>query len=219
MIFAAGFGTRMRPLTDTRPKPLIPVAGQTLLDRTLALFDPVDTDQIVVNAHYLADQVQAHLHGRPVAVSVEHPDILDTGGGLRQALPLLGSGPVIASNSDAIWKGPNPIQSVLAAWQPTKMDALLLCVPIASTVGYTRAGDFELASDGQLSRGRSYVYGGVQILKTDLLETVSQTSFSLNIIWDQMAANNRLFGVSYPGQWADIGHPGGIAEAEALLNV
>ena len=219
MIFTAGFGTRMRPLTDTRPKPLITVAGRTLLDRTLDLFHPVEVDPIVVNAHYLSDQIVDHLSGTDVQVVVEQPDILDTGGGLRNALPLLGDAPVFLSNSDAIWKGPNPVEVALAQWNPDIMDALLVCVPKDQTSGYDRAGDFELDDQGRLRRGTSFVYGGVQILKTDRLHTIPDCAFSLNVIWNQMDADKRLFGCVYDGQWADVGHPGGLKAAEALIDV
>lgn len=217
MLFAAGFGTRMGDLTRDRPKPLIPVAGRPLIDHALDVVRGADTGQIVVNLHYKADMLAAHLKGRDVHTINEHPDILDTGGGLRNALPLLGKDPVITTNSDAIWAGPNPIRMLQNAWDPERMDALLICVPVAQTVGHQGAGDFSLAQDGQLHRGGDTIYGGIQILKTDLLRTVPEARFSLNVIWNKMADARRLFGLRYPGRWCDVGHPGGIAQAEALL--
>jgi len=217
MLFAAGFGTRMRPLTLDKPKPLIPVAGRPLIDHAIALADGVALGQMVANLHYLPDLLDAHLAGTPVRTITETPEILDTGGGLRNALPLLGTNPVVTLNTDAIWAGPNPIQHLLDTWDPDKMDALLMCVPMDRVRGRDGTGDFDLGADGMLSRGTDAVYGGVQILKTDLLNDVSETVFSLNVVWNMMAAQDRLFGVLYPGHWCDVGHPGGIQIAEDML--
>lgn len=218
MVFAAGFGTRMKHLTKDRPKPLIPVAGRTLIDHTLALAEDVKPPKIVVNLHYLPDQMQAHLANRDVTTIVETPDILDTGGGLRNARPVLGPDPVVTMNSDAIWAGANPLNHLLAKWDPVHMDALLMCVPRSRVHGRATAGDFDIDGDGQLRRGGSYVYGGIQLLKTDRLEQVSDTVFSLNVIWDQMAKDRRLFGCEYAGHWCDVGHPDGIGIAEKMLD-
>ncbi|WP_420014122.1 nucleotidyltransferase family protein [Tateyamaria sp.] len=217
MLFAAGFGTRMGTLTQHQPKPLIHVAGKPLIDHALDIVRGADTGQIVVNLHYKAEMLADHLQGRGVRTVTEHPDILDTGGGLRNALPLLGDGPVITSNSDAIWAGANPITMLQEAWNPDLMDALLICVPVAQTIGRVGGGDFRVAPDGQLERGGDTVYGGIQILKTDVLYDVPEASFSLNLIWNKMAAAHRLYGLQYPGRWCDVGHPDGIAQAEALL--
>lgn len=219
MVFAAGFGTRMKPLTDTRPKPLINVGGTTLLDYTLSLVEAVEPKQVVVNAHYLAHQIKAHLTGHGVKLSVETPEILGMGGGLRNALPMLGEGPVWTSNSDAIWRGPNPLRFALEHWTPEKMDALLVCAPIDRTVGRLGGGDFTLAPDGQLFRGGDYVYGGVQIIKTPRLHEIAEDVFRMNTLWDMFAKEGRLFGCEYPGQWADVGRPEGIATAEQLMDV
>ncbi|UMA64598.1 nucleotidyltransferase family protein [Roseivivax marinus] len=217
MIFAAGFGTRMGALTATRPKPLIEVGGRALLDRTLDLAMDHGMTRIVVNAHYRAEQIEAHLAGSEVAVSVEMPDILDTGGGLRAALPLLGGGTVFTSNADNVWDGPNPFDVLAAAWQPDRMDALLLTVPLSHAVGRKGGGDFAMAADGRLSRKGMRVYPGVQILKTEALADIPDQVFSLNAVWDRIAAKGRLFGAHYPGRWCDVGHPEGIALAEAVL--
>ena len=215
MLFAAGFGTRMGTLTKDRPKPLIKVAGRALLDHALDLTDGIATR--VVNAHYHADQIATHLKGRDVAVSVEHPDILDTGGGLRHALPLLGPGPVFTLNTDAIWNGPNPLHMLRTAWNPDQMDALLLCVPVQNAVGRLGDGDFALQEGGQLTRKGNLVYTGAQIVKTELLHTISQPAFSLNLLWNKMAETGRLHGLPYPGKWCDVGRPDGIALAEGVL--
>ncbi|WGW04559.1 nucleotidyltransferase family protein [Tropicibacter oceani] len=215
MLFAAGFGTRMGALTKDRPKPLIEVAGRPLLDHALDLTRGLSTR--VVNAHYHADQILGHLQGRDVTVSVETPEILDTGGGLRHALPLLGDAPVFTLNTDAIWNGPNPLDLLQAAWDPGKMDALLLCVPIAQAVGRNAPGDFTLHPSGRLIRQGDLVYTGAQIVKTDLLHDMTQPAFSLNLLWNRMAQDDRLNGLTYPGKWCDVGHPDGIALAEGVL--
>ena len=217
MIFAAGFGTRMQPLTLTTPKPLIPVAGQTLLDRTIGMAQAVNPDRIVVNAHHLAEQVEQHLSGRDIRVIHEHDRILDTGGGLKNALPHMTPGPVWAMNSDAVWKGPNPLTLMQDHWNPDIMDALLICVPIENTRGYTRPGDIELSRTGQITWGNSYVYGGVQIINPAVLEPFLEPVFSLKLVWDKLVDQGRAFGCVYPGLWADVGHPEGIGIAEDML--
>ncbi len=217
MLFAAGFGTRMGALTADRPKPLIKVAGKPLLDHALALTQGMGTR--VVNAHYLSDQVRAHLSGTNIRLSEEHPEILDTGGGLRQALPLLDADPVFTLNTDAVWKGPNPLHLLRDAWAPDRMDALLLCVPMARTVGRNGPGDFGLRADGRLHRQGDFVYTGAQIIKTGGLATIPDRSFSLNVLWNAQAAEGRLFGLAYPGRWCDVGHPDGIRLAEEMLHV
>ncbi len=215
MLFAAGFGTRMGALTATRPKPLIHVAGRPLLDHALALAQAIPNR--VVNAHYHADQIIAHLAGSDVRVSVEAPDILDTGGGLRAALPMLGPDPVFTLNTDAIWRGPNPLDLLAQHWAPDRMDALLMCVPVAQAIGRETGGDFALAPDGQLQRKGDLVYTGAQIVKTGALHRFDQPAFSLNLVWDDFAAHGRLHGITYPGLWCDVGHPGGITLAEEML--
>ncbi len=215
MLFAAGFGTRMGALTADRPKPLIEVAGKPLLDHALELTAGLPTR--VVNAHYRAEQVAAHLDRSGVVVSVEQPKILDTGGGLRHALPLLGPEPVFTLNTDAVWAGPNPLHLLAEAWDPARMDALLLCVPLTNAVGRKGAGDFTLEDDGQLRWKGDQVYTGAQILKTELLAEIPDDAFSLRLLWQRMGDQGRLYGTSYPGHWADVGHPEGILLAEEML--
>lgn len=217
MLFAAGFGTRMGALTKDRPKPLIKVAGRPLLDHALALADAAGIGRQVVNAHYHADQIAAHLAGRDVTVSIESPEILDTGGGLRQALPLLGPGPVFTLNTDAVWAGPNPLQVLRAAWDPDRMDALLLLLPPERAQGHKGSGDFSIDAAGRLRRGPGLVYSGAQILRPDGLGDIPQPVFSLNLLWDRIGAAERLCGAVYPGDWCDVGHPDGIAMAESML--
>lgn len=217
MLFAAGFGTRMAALTQDRPKPLVRVAGRPLIDHALDLIQAASPGPIVVNLHYRAQMLRDHLQGQNIQFSEEQPQILETGGGLRAALPLLGSEPVFTSNSDALWQGPNPFEMLEQAWDPEQMDALLLLIPQDAAVGHSGKGDFICAADGRLTRGPGAIYSGVQILKTDQLATVDQPCFSLNVIWDQMLLNNRVFGITYPGKWCDIGHPEGIVLAERMI--
>ncbi len=217
MLFAAGFGARMRPLTDDRPKPLVEVAGRPLIDHALDQITDIPPERIVANLHYKPEQLKHHLTTIGVQTVTEKPDILDTGGGLRNALPQLGSGPVFTLNTDTIWAGPSPVDILRAAWKPETMDALLVCVPLENTHAYGGNGDFLLDAEGQLSRGPGLVYGGAQIVKTDLLHTIPEPAFSLNRVWDLMRAEGRLFGVRYPGHWCDVGHPAGVGIAEALL--
>ena len=217
MLFAAGFGTRMKALTKTCPKPMIPVAGRPLIDHTLDLAQAMNPRKVVANLHYLPQVLEAHLAPKGVTLSHESPQVLDTGGGLRQALPLLGQGPVFTSNTDAIWKGMNPFQLAMDAWDPARMDALLVCIPSSRCHGRLGGGDFSCDSAGRISRGGDLVYGGVQILKTDGLQDIEEEVFSLNLLWNRMGAQNRLFAVEYPGHWCDVGHPEGIAVAEDLI--
>lgn len=217
MLFAAGFGTRMGALTAAQPKPLIPVAGRALINHALALVEDAGVARKVANLHYKAEMMAAHLNGCDVALSYEQPDILETGGGLRHALPLLGDGPVLTMNTDAIWKGPNPLSLALQAWDAKRMDGLLVCVPPERALGHQGKGDFLMGADGHLQRGAGLIYGGVQIIRTESLAAIRQEAFSLNVVWDQMLAAGRLFGLTYPGQWCDVGRPEGIAVAERLI--
>lgn len=217
MLFAAGFGTRMGALTATRPKPLIEVAGRPLIDHALALIEAHGAGPVVANLHYLPDQLERHLGTRNVRLSYESAEILETGGGLRAALPLLGPGPVFTMNTDAVWRGPNPLDQLAALWRPEEMDALLLCIPRVQAIGHTGAGDFLIGPEMRATRGPGSVYSGVQIVKPDLLHTIPERSFSLNRIWDVMLAKGRLCAVNYPGQWCDVGRPEGIALAESML--
>jgi len=224
MIFAAGFGTRMGALTRDRPKPMIEVAGRPLIDHALALAEGAGIARMAVNLHYRPEPLRAHLAGRPgIRLSEERPEILDTGGGLRQALPLLGgAGAVFTLNSDAVWTGPNPLTALAAAWDPARMDALLMLVPAARARGHAGRGDFLADPTGRLVRRdadgpEGLVYTGAQILRTGTLGRVPARAFSLNTVWDAMIAAGRAFGLVHPGGWADVGRPDGIALAEAML--
>ena len=219
MLFAAGFGTRMAALTADRPKPLIKVAGRTLLDHALALADDAGLTRRVVNLHYRGDQIAAHLAGRNVALSWELETILDTGGGLRQALPLLGDGPVLTLNSDAVWTGRNPLVELAEGWSDA-MAALVLLAPVNQATGHAGPSDFVLDGDGRISRaaGRSgHVYLGAQILNPAGLQGFSEKTFSINRLWDRLIVQGTAYGVVHHGGWCDVGRPEGIALAEAML--
>lgn len=215
MLFAAGFGTRMGDLTADRPKPLVPVAGRPLIDHALDLVLPVVSGPVVANLHYRADQMEAHLAGTRVHTIREEPEILETGGGLRNALPLLGRGPVFTMNSDAVWRGPNPLDVLEDAWRDD-MEALLLGIPPANAVGHSGAGDF--TPGPPVARGPGLIYSGVQIIRTEGLAEIAEDAFSLNVLWNRMLDRGTLHVVSYAGQWCDVGHPEGIQLAERMLS-
>lgn len=220
MLFAAGFGTRMGALTADRPKPLIPVAGRPLIDHALGIARAAGAGRIVVNTHYRADQIAAHLAGTGVRISHEPGPILETGGGLRQALPLLGPGPVAILNSDGIWTGANPLAQLAQAWDGTRMDALLLLLPLTRALSHGGRGDFRLDGQGRLTRGQGgedHVYLGASILNPACLGGREGEAFSLNRPWNGAIAAGRAYGLLHQGQWCDVGRPEGIAVAETLL--
>ena len=216
MIFAAGLGTRMGDLTRDRPKPLIEVNGKPLIDHALDLV-PEQITRRVINVHHHGEQLRDHLASREVLISDESDQLLETGGGLRKALPLLGDGPVFTLNSDAIWAGPNPLGVLSAAWRPALMDALLLLVPPRNAMGHLGSGDFLGDADGMLRRGPGLVYSGAQIVEPSLLHGLPEGAFSLNRLWDLHLERGRLHGVVYTGRWCDVGRPEGIPLAENLL--
>jgi len=212
MIFAAGRGTRMAPLTDTRPKPLIEVAGRALLDHAR---EQAGARRIVVNSHYMADQIARHLDGSGIAISHE-PTLLDTGGGLLKAAEMLGSDTVFTLNSDAVWTGASALDQLERHWRPEAMGALLLLADPARAHGHRGRGDFIRHEDGRLSFGPGAIYTGAQIIKLSALDGLSG-AFSLRAVWERLAPQGRLHGVIHQGQWCDVGHPGGIALAETML--
>ncbi|QBY02412.1 nucleotidyltransferase family protein [Rhodophyticola sp. CCM32] len=219
MIMAAGFGTRMGALTAACPKPLIKVAGRPLIDHALAEARDAGAGRIVVNGHYRADQLAAYLADAPeVRFLHEVPEILDSGGGVRNALPLLGEIPFWTLNSDAVWRGDNALNTLAAGWRPDRMGGLLLLVPQTRAVGRKDGGDFALAGTGQITPDKSgLVWTGAQILDPAVFETTPPGPFSMWVIWRKLIVEGRLFGLPYSGVWADVGHPGGIALAEEML--
>ena len=218
MIFAAGFGRRMGALTKDKPKPLVPVKGRALIDYAVDIARESGAQTILVNLHYKHQMLADHLRDAPVETRLELPDILETGGGLKAALPQLGAGPVVTINSDAIWQGENPIAALRARWQPERMEALLLCIERTRAHGHSGAGDFSLAENGCLQRGGNLVYTGVQIIKTEGLMAIEQRAFSLNLLWAQMIERQGVYGAVYRGNWCDVGHPEGLVCAQNMLS-
>jgi MurNAc alpha-1-phosphate uridylyltransferase len=221
MILAAGFGTRMGALTRDCPKPLLQVAGRPLLAHAMQVAR--GCAPVVVNGHYHGDQIERWLgsHEAEARFVLEQPEILDSGGAVKNALPLLGGDPILTLNADAVWSGPDPHALLEEAWDGARMDALMLLVPRGRAVGRSGGGDVARAPDGRLTWDRSaagLVYTGAQILATDAIAARVERVFSLRAIWDDMIAQGRLFGVLYPGHWADVGQPEGIALAERMLN-
>ena len=231
MVLAAGLGARMRPLTDNRPKPLLECAGKTLLDRTLDRLAEAGATRAVVNAHYLAEQVEAHLEERQVKVpdfelqlSLERGAPLETGGGVKAALTALDRETFLIVNSDNVWTGRSVFRALLDAWRPKEMSALLLLTPIEQARGYTRAGDFFIGPTGRLLRRGGaarapMVYTGAQILTRRCFDDTPSGAWSLNIVWDRLIAEGRAYGVSHPAEWADVGTPDGLMEAARLLTL
>ncbi|HIJ63679.1 MAG TPA: nucleotidyltransferase family protein [Rhodospirillaceae bacterium] len=224
MVLAAGLGLRMRPLTLACPKPLLPVAGRSMLDRVLDHLDLTAVPHRVVNAHWLGEQIHRHLAGRPGTVISDEEVLLETGGGIAKALPLLGGGSFYAANADILWTdGAIPALARLAgAWRDDAMDALLLLANPARAFGYDGPGDFCPAADGRLTRrrdgdGGALVFTGVQILHSRLFAGCPAGAFSLNRLYDRAQAEGRLFGLSHDGGWYHIGTPEALAEADRLL--
>ncbi|MCU0729299.1 MAG: nucleotidyltransferase family protein [Sphingopyxis sp.] len=228
MVMAAGLGKRMRPLTATRPKPLVHVAGKALIDHAFDRIEDADVPHVVVNAHYLADALEAHLKASPrrftVGISDERAQLLETGGGLIHALPQLTGDPILCVNSDNIWTdGPtSAIHQLADRWDDSIMDALLLVVPQARANGHRGRGDFHMAADGLLARRKvsriaPFVYTGIQLISRRLLVDPPAQVFSTNIFWDRAIAAGRLYGLSHQGQWFDVGSPAAIPIVEAAL--
>ena len=227
MVLAAGLGKRMRPLTDTLPKPLVAVAGKPLLDHVLDRLTDAGVEHAVVNVHYLGETNVDHLKPRDrpkIAISDETGVLLETGGGVVKALPLLGDAPFFHINSDTIWiDGVKPNLVRLAeAFDPARMDALLLLAPTAGSIGYDGRGDFAMTPDGVLERRGEravapFVYAGAAILSPRLFDGAPQGAFSLTVLFDRAIEAGRLFGLRLEGLWMHVGTPKAIGEAEAAI--
>jgi N-acetyl-alpha-D-muramate 1-phosphate uridylyltransferase len=225
MVLAAGFGTRMRPLTDQKPKPLIEVAGKALIDYGMDHLREADVQTVVVNAHYLADQIVGWLNLQTsphMILSDERAQVLDTGGGIALALPLLRADPFFVLNSDSFWvNGKTPaLHRLRAAWNDAEMDCLLLLCPMNQTVGYDGKGDFLMADDGRLSRQKgsgALAYIGGYLVHPRLFEGAPAGKFSMNVLWDKAIAKGRLHGISHDGLWLHVGTPDAIGLAEVAL--
>ena len=227
MVLSAGLGTRMRPLTADRPKPLVQVAGKAMIDHCLDKLAEAGVARAVVNVHYLPDLLIEHLAARTapeVTISDERGLLLETGGGMVKALPLLGSDPFFALNSDNLWlDGPGTVFAQLsAAWDAAKMDALLLVVPHARASNYTGKGDFHLDPHGRITRRRSgriapFIYSGIQLVSHRLLRDAPAGPFGTMVLWQRAIDEGRLYGVTHLGQWFEVGSPQAIAPTEAAL--
>jgi MurNAc alpha-1-phosphate uridylyltransferase len=228
MVLAAGLGKRMRPLTASQPKPLVRVGGKPLIDHALDRLADAGVAKAVVNVHYLADALEAHVKEREmpaVAISDERDLLLETGGGLVKAereglLP----DPFFSVNSDNIWlEGPRDAFGDLSrAWDPKKMDALLLLVPHSGAFNYRGKGDFHMDAAGKVSRRRSgrvapFIFSGIQLASHKFLEGAPEGPFSTNVLWTRAIEAGRLYGVRFTGQWFEVGEPGAIAPTEAAL--
>ncbi|MFN3260499.1 MAG: nucleotidyltransferase family protein [Pikeienuella sp.] len=224
MLLAAGRGTRMGALTAARPKPLVEVGGQALIDHALDRLAAAGVRRVVVNLHYLGGMIRAHLAGRasPEIVFSEEEALLETGGGMRLARPLLGREPVFALNADAIWAGADPLASLTGAWDGARMGALLHLARREDALGHKGPGDFFRDGEGRLARrgaaeAAPFVFTGAEIIDPGALDDTPEGPFSLNLVWDRLIAEGRLFGVVHEGRWADVGSPEGIGLAEGLL--
>ena len=227
MVLAAGFGQRMRPLTDTMPKPLVKVAGKALLDHVLDRLADAGVERAIVNVHYLGEQIIAHVASRTqpkIVISDERDALLDTGGGVVKAMPLLGDEPFYHINSDTIWiDGVTPNLTRLAErFDAAAMDALLLLAPTAGSIGYAGRGDFLMASDGRLGPRDErdiapFVYAGAAILSPAMFDNAPHGAFSLTRLFNRAIERGRLYGLRLDGLWMHVGTPEAIGEAEAAI--
>lgn len=227
MVLAAGLGTRMRPITDTLPKPLVKVHGKALLDHAIDAVESVGVKQVVVNVHHHADQMETHLaerHHPIIAVSDEREELLDSGGGIAKALPMLGKNPFFLLNSDTFWiEGCTPnLKRMMDFWQADKMDVLLMLSSVAGAVGYTNKGDFTMDGDGRLTRRKErttapFAYAGAAIVSPKIFEHAPEGRFSLNLLFDEAIEKNRLFGMNMDGLWLHVGTPEAIRDAEEAI--
>ncbi|MBM3492141.1 MAG: nucleotidyltransferase family protein [Alphaproteobacteria bacterium] len=229
MVLAAGLGTRMRPLTEMLPKPLVMVGGRPLIDRTLDRFEEVGVEHVVINLHHKGGLLRSHLSGRlqpRLSFSDESESLLDTGGGVAKALPLLGRAPFFVANGDALWFDGygNALRRMAGLFEPAAMDALLLLSPTVGAIGYRGLGDFFMQADGRLQRRQQtraapFVFTGVQLLAPDLFRACPQGAFSLNRLYDRAAESGRLFGLRHHGDFMAIDTLEALAEAEAALSL
>ncbi len=214
MVFAAGLGTRMRPLTDTRPKALVQVAGRALIDH--ALDQVAGPGPTIVNTHHFAPMLEAYLAGRDITL-LHESDLLETGGGLKNALPHLLPGPALTTNSDSVWTGPPLRQTLEAAWDDTRMDGLLLLISADRAIGHG-GRRFRMDAEGRLSfHPDGLIATGAAITRTEGVAADPRRAFSLLDQWLAMLEAGRLHGVEHPGHWADVGSPDRIAPATAML--
>jgi len=224
MVFAAGLGTRMRPITNHIPKPLVEIGGRTMLDHMLDRLAEGGVTRAIVNVHHLADQIETHLKGRTrpeIVISDEREKLLDQGGGIRKALPLIGDADFFICNTDAVWlEGPHStIAAMREAWRPAEMDILLLVAATSGSVGVDWPGDFHMAPGGRLTRRAerevsAFVYAGVGIMRASLFADAQEDVFRLAPYFFRAAEAGRLHGLRLNGQWLHVGTPEAVEEAE-----
>lgn len=227
MVLAAGLGTRMRPITDSTPKPLVKVGGRTMLDFGLDKLAAAGVERAVVNVHHLAGKVEAHLAHRKhpaITISDERGGLLETGGGIKKALRLLDDAPFFVYNSDSIWiEGTRPNLTRLAeTWDSDRMDILLLLSPTVDAVGYHGSGDFTVDAAGRLTRRLEkriapFVYAGAAITHPRVFDETPEGAFSFNLLFDRAIAEGRLYGMRMEGQWLHVGTPEAIDQAEEAI--
>lgn len=228
MVLCAGLGKRMRPLTQTCPKPLLEIRGRSLVDRIADRLVEAGIEEAVVNLHYLGEQLEDHLSKRDdiaIQFSWEREEVLETGGGVKHALPLLGDAPFFLINGDVLWlNGLAPALTRLSRkWEPEDMDLLLLLHPTAYAIGYEGPGDFMMDPFGRLRRRTEreispFVFAGVQIVKPELFEDTPEGPFSMNLIFDRVQEAERLYGLRHDGEWFHLGTPPDIERAEGHLH-
>jgi MurNAc alpha-1-phosphate uridylyltransferase len=227
IVLAAGLGKRMLPITASMPKPLVKVAGQSLVDFALDRLHEAGIETVVVNVHHFADMLEAHLRTRAlprIVISDERGALLETGGGVKKALPLLGDEPFITFNSDSLWiEGNEPnLKRLVKAWDPERMDILMLVAPLSTSIGFEGRGDFHMEESGRLRRrgtddSAPFAYAGVAIVKPELVHGTPDGAFSANAFYDRAIAKERLYGLCMEGQWLHVGEPQAIGEAEKCL--
>jgi N-acetyl-alpha-D-muramate 1-phosphate uridylyltransferase len=227
MVLAAGLGTRMRPAAGERPKPLVPLARKPLIDHVLDRLANAGVARAVVNVHHMADQIEQHLAKRQrpaIVISDERTRLLETGGGVKKALPLLPDDGFIVHNSDAVWQEGevSNLARLMEAWDAARMDCLLLLVLGSAAIGYNGRGDFSLEADGRIRRRRAdevvpFVYTGVQILHPRAFAATPDGPFSNNLVWNQAMLTGRAFGVRMDGLWMHVGKPEELAAAEQAM--
>jgi N-acetyl-alpha-D-muramate 1-phosphate uridylyltransferase len=224
MILAAGLGQRMRPLTDTFPKPLISIGGKTILGRAFDHLKRAQIFNIVVNTHYLASLMEEYLQKLHPETLISYEEILlETGGGIKKALPLLGEGPFLTLNGDSIWSGGEGLRAMEGFWNGEEMDGLLLLIPREKAFGYEGCGDFFMSEERRLSRPSQaqeapYVYIGVQIVHPRLFNGAPQGPFSMNLLWNKSMQQGRLYGYVHKGEWFHMSTPGDLERYERLVS-
>lgn len=227
MIMAAGYGNRMRPLTNNVPKPMVKLQGKTLIDHVFDRLLDINMNCTVVNVHYLADELEDHLRTRiqpEIIISDERDILLDTGGGVKKALPFFSDQPFLVHNSDSVWvEGPGSnLRRLLRAWDSDKMDCLMLLALGVTSIGYHGRGDFAMTSKGKLRRRLynevvPFVFTGVSIVHPRLFADTPEGAFSMNMLWDRAIETDRLYGIRHDGVWMHVGTPEALQEAEEQL--